>query len=76
MEKIYFLILVVSAIFYTAFSVNKDREFIESIKDYQNIGEETTEEFVGYIIMLVSNVMAVLNIAIILKLAWYGAFGR
>lgn len=76
MEQIYFLILVVSAVFFTAFSVKIDKEFIERVKDYRNIRAGTTEELVDYIIMLVSNVMAILNIAIILKLAWFGAFGR
>lgn len=75
MEQIYFLILVMSAIFFTAFSVNKDREFIEKIKDYRNLNYDT-EEFIDYVIMLIANVMAILNLAIILRLAFYGAFGR
>ena len=75
MEQIYFLILVMSAIFFTAFSVNKDREFIEKTKDYRSLNYDT-EEFIDYVIMLIANVMAILNIAIILRLAFYGAFGR
>lgn len=75
MEQIYFLILVMSAIFFTAFSVNKDREFIEKIKDYRSLNYDT-EEFIDYVIMLIANVMAILNLAIILRLAFYGAFGR